>query len=334
MGRDAGGTYTLPAGNPVVTGTTIDSGWANPTMTDIEAALTDSLSRSGDGGMLVAFRFADGTVALPSLSFTSETNSGIYRAATNDVRVSIAGVDRTRWRADASNPFQFWNGTAWNNVLQEGGIATVTAAWVFSGALAIPASAVTAHVAAIDHDLTLNFIEAKHIDWSITGAENVHPDRLDASAANPQVSRIKTVNTSRANDAVLSDDPHIVGMVLKIDTVYALEGFLMFDSVPNAADLQFRFQLSQTAQESHTSYMVGFPSGASTVVMALSNLMTTTITHNVTVGSSDVGFFIKGFIKTHATVATTVDLQWAQNISNASATVLNLGSWVRLTEMG
>jgi hypothetical protein len=51
MPRNASGIYSLPAGNPVVPGTVIASDWANPTMNDIAAALTDSLSRSGFGAM-------------------------------------------------------------------------------------------------------------------------------------------------------------------------------------------------------------------------------------------------------------------------------------------
>lgn len=48
MARDGSGNYLLPGGNPVVTNTIISSGgWANPTMTDLAAALTQSLSRDG-----------------------------------------------------------------------------------------------------------------------------------------------------------------------------------------------------------------------------------------------------------------------------------------------
>lgn len=45
--RDGSGTYSLPAGNPVVTGTTIDSTWANTTLSDIGTALTNSLAKDG-----------------------------------------------------------------------------------------------------------------------------------------------------------------------------------------------------------------------------------------------------------------------------------------------
>ena len=47
MSRNGSGTYSLPVGNPVVTGTTISSTWANSTLTDIASALTGSLASDG-----------------------------------------------------------------------------------------------------------------------------------------------------------------------------------------------------------------------------------------------------------------------------------------------
>ena len=47
MSRNGSGTYNLPAGNPVVTGTTISTTWANNTLTDIANALTGSLAADG-----------------------------------------------------------------------------------------------------------------------------------------------------------------------------------------------------------------------------------------------------------------------------------------------
>jgi len=52
MPRNAQGFYTLPAGNPVIPGTTIESVWANGTMDDIAEALTGSLPRDGSAPML------------------------------------------------------------------------------------------------------------------------------------------------------------------------------------------------------------------------------------------------------------------------------------------
>jgi microcystin-dependent protein len=51
MPRNNQGVYALPAGNPVVPGTLIETTWANPTMSDIAAALTGSLPRDGSAGM-------------------------------------------------------------------------------------------------------------------------------------------------------------------------------------------------------------------------------------------------------------------------------------------
>jgi hypothetical protein len=84
MPRNASGTFSLVSGNPVVSGTLIDATWANNTLNDIANEMTDSLSRSGEGGMLAPLRLTDGVQATPGLGFTNEPGSGIYRAGTNE----------------------------------------------------------------------------------------------------------------------------------------------------------------------------------------------------------------------------------------------------------
>ena len=51
MSRNGSGTYSLPAGNPVVTGTTITTTWANTTLTDMANALTGSVASDGQTTM-------------------------------------------------------------------------------------------------------------------------------------------------------------------------------------------------------------------------------------------------------------------------------------------
>lgn len=46
----------------------------------------------------------------------------------------------------------------------------------------VSAGNVTQHVGALDHDLLLNFLAAEHIDWAVTGAENLNSDRLPAAS--------------------------------------------------------------------------------------------------------------------------------------------------------
>lgn len=91
MSRNGSGTYTLPSGNPVVSGTIIESTWANTTLSDIASALTDSLSRSGQGGMTAPLRLFDGTSLVPGLAWSNETATGFYRAGAGDTRLVVTG---------------------------------------------------------------------------------------------------------------------------------------------------------------------------------------------------------------------------------------------------
>lgn len=97
MPRNASGVYTLPAGNPVVPGTTIDSAWANSTLEDLANEITNSLSRTGAGGMIAPFRVADGTIATPGFAFVNETNSGLYRNGSGSIWMSVLGVNTAQF---------------------------------------------------------------------------------------------------------------------------------------------------------------------------------------------------------------------------------------------
>jgi hypothetical protein len=97
MPRNSSGNYTLPSGNPVVPNTIIETTWANPTMADLGAALTDSLDRYGRGGMLAQLKLADGTLAQPAFAFTTESSTGLLRPSTNVLAVSVGGNEAARF---------------------------------------------------------------------------------------------------------------------------------------------------------------------------------------------------------------------------------------------
>lgn len=69
MPRNGSGTYSLPAGNPVVTGTTISSTVQNNTTSDIATALTNSLAKDGQ------------TVPTASLPMGGFRHTGVGNAA-------------------------------------------------------------------------------------------------------------------------------------------------------------------------------------------------------------------------------------------------------------
>jgi hypothetical protein len=96
MSRNAGGTYSLPAGNPVVTNTTITVTWGNSTCSDIGAEITNSLDRYGRGGMLAPLQLVDGVLAAPGLCFTSDPTTGFARLAAGTLSMICQGVEIAR----------------------------------------------------------------------------------------------------------------------------------------------------------------------------------------------------------------------------------------------
>lgn len=97
MPRNGVGIYSLPSGiNPVVPGTTIDATWANPTLTDIAAGLTGSLSRDGQAPMTGPLKLADGSVSSPGISWNSDSSTGFFRPATGALGIGIGGIERLR----------------------------------------------------------------------------------------------------------------------------------------------------------------------------------------------------------------------------------------------
>jgi len=94
MSRNGSGTYTLPAGNPVVTGTTISSTWANNTLTDIATALTGSLA--ADGQTTATGNLKMGNNRVTGLSNGLASTDAVTLAQLNDPsitgNVDIAGT--------------------------------------------------------------------------------------------------------------------------------------------------------------------------------------------------------------------------------------------------
>ena len=115
MSRNGSGTYSLPAGNPVVTNTTISSTWANSTLTDIASALTGSVAADGQTPMTGPLNLNNnkitnlsvGTIAGDAVEFsqlatsqavasiTSGTINGAVIGGTNPVAITGTSVTGT-----------------------------------------------------------------------------------------------------------------------------------------------------------------------------------------------------------------------------------------------
>jgi len=139
MSRNGTGIYNLPAGNPVVTNTTISSTWANTTLTDIASALTGSVASDGQTPMTgnldmnsrKVVNMANGTVSTDAINlgqlttaFTNPTFTGtgfmlIPKGTTAERPVSPVNGE-IRYNTTTSQ-FEGYQGGAWG---QLGGGAT------------------------------------------------------------------------------------------------------------------------------------------------------------------------------------------------------------------
>jgi len=81
MSRNGSGTYTLPAGNPVVSGTVIATSWANNTMNDLAAAMTDSVAADGQTPMTGSLNLNSNKIV--NLATGTTGNDGINYAQFN-----------------------------------------------------------------------------------------------------------------------------------------------------------------------------------------------------------------------------------------------------------
>ena len=115
MSRNGSGTYTLPAGNPVVPATVISTTWANTTLSDIATALTGSVAADGQtpmSGNLVMgnnkvtglanatnptdavtySQFINPTFATLTVSGASVFNSQAQFLSTDDIKIPVGST--------------------------------------------------------------------------------------------------------------------------------------------------------------------------------------------------------------------------------------------------
>ena len=130
MSRNGSGTYNLPAGNPVVTGTTITSTWANSTLSDIGNALTGSVASDGQTPMSGSLNMGNNQIT--NMADPTTTQSG---ATKSYVDTAVAGVGAL-YLAKASNLSDVANAATARTNLAAAGTAvanTFTATQTFNG---------------------------------------------------------------------------------------------------------------------------------------------------------------------------------------------------------
>lgn len=140
----------------------------------------------------------------------------------------------------------------------------------------------------------------------------------------------KNADTSRDTTTLLAADPDLAGMVLAVDTHYDLEAWLQVNSASANPDFKAAFVPSQLGQGG--AYVATAQDGSPAGSIHFEGI---TATLNVPLAASFTsGIKIKGSIRTHATLPTTVDFHWAQVNSDATPVILEDSSWVKFTKLG
>lgn len=155
MSFNGSGTYVPPAGQPVATGTVIQSVVFNTLVTDIGNTFNNVLPRDGQASMSGQLKLIDGTSSVPGIAFNSEASSGIFRPASGMLALVAAGVEGIRINSsgrvligstvdDATSKLQVTGATkfvgplAVSGALNLSGALTVGATATFAGAVTAP----------------------------------------------------------------------------------------------------------------------------------------------------------------------------------------------------
>lgn len=136
MSYNGSGTYVPPAGQPVATGTVIQSATFNTLVTDIGNTFNIVLPRDGQAPMQGQLKITDGTSAIPGIAFNSEASSGIFRPSTGVLALSVSGVESLR----ANSAGRLMLGTTTDdgtNKLQVNGSTKITGAFNTTGATSL-----------------------------------------------------------------------------------------------------------------------------------------------------------------------------------------------------
>lgn len=97
------GSGTFSIINTFTPNTTILSSPVNANFSDVASnGLSNCLTRDGQAGMTAVLKLITGSVTAPSLSFTSDTNTGLYDAGADNPAMAAGGVQQQNWTLTSS----------------------------------------------------------------------------------------------------------------------------------------------------------------------------------------------------------------------------------------
>jgi len=236
MPRDSGGAYTLPAGNPVVSGTVIESVWANDTMEDIAVQMNNVLTRDGLLGPTQPFLITNGTEALPGIAFGLSPSTGFYRVPPNNVGLSISGSTVQGWDDTGTfvtGLFGVSGDASFGANVGIAGNLTVTGSFTFPGTLTGPlrlddgTAALPAYSFTSDPDTGMYRAAADTLGFALGGLSTVGflpGGRVNVNGTFPTTNGLNVVNSgvgaSCSAGFVAQNDVGSVGQFIITNSAY------------------------------------------------------------------------------------------------------------------
>lgn len=185
-----------------------------------------------------------------------------------------------------------------------------------------PEGVVTASPGSTYHDNANGNVYMKASGTSTTGWVQV------ASTSSVAQTKVADSDSANSSSTTLTDDAALAGFDVLAATEYLLEAELRFTTANDASDLKYSWQFSQTPQAA-AGFLVDEGGTGVTDGTVSSVTLTSTSTRNSS-GGSDYVLRVSARVLGHATLAATMDFQWARD--NASGTTTRkAGSWMRLT---
>lgn len=91
MSRNGSGTFSTV--NTFLAGAVITAAGHNQNWADAATEFTNSVAADGQTPMTEPLRHSNGTLALPAVTFVSDTNTGMYRKGADNLGIVVGGVE-------------------------------------------------------------------------------------------------------------------------------------------------------------------------------------------------------------------------------------------------